>query len=67
RLNKRVNEILIEMRNQLNKLKNEFKSTKKETKEFNADKLKIEIVWSLWLILGLTIRTFSELIGSWFI
>lgn len=66
KLNRQIDENVNNIKKQIGKLKNKIRSSNKETKEFKADSLKFEIVWSIWLILGLTVRSFSEMIGSWF-
>jgi len=66
-INTRIDEIVNDINKQISEVKNEISSTKKETKEFKADSLKFEIVWSLWFIVGLTVSSFSEVIGDWFI
>lgn len=63
KLNERINEILNETRKHIKKLNDDIKSSIK----LRNDSLNFEIVWFVWLIIGLTVKTFSEVIGSWFI
>jgi len=67
RLNRQIDEIASDINKELGEMKNEINSNKEETKEIKVYNLKFEVVWSIWLLLGLTVRSFSEIIGSWII